>query len=230
MKFILFISISVLLVSCNNTLKQKDKNKEPGFTFRVIQLDRVPIINKNHVGSQDNKYGFEGGRIVEIEDTLHWFTAEISGDPQIVKMRIAHWKSKRGSDNWERVSTLYESSGEFTGKDTRAALWGPMPVFDSESELWNLFYVSYRAKPNTDSAWYLNHDGKIWRSVSTVKGLQGIYGPYAHDTLILEYGENSDSWEGLQGTDSFFPFQYKNNGMAFTEAPKPNLYPAGFGA
>jgi hypothetical protein len=92
---------------------------------------------------------------------------------------------------------------------------GPMPVFDEEKDVWNLFYVSYRARPNLDTAWLLNYDGRIWRSKSVRAGIEGIGGPYVEDSVILEYGENSDPWEGLQGVDSFFPFKVRSRWLAF---------------
>jgi len=36
--------------------------------------------------------------------------------------------------------------------------------------------------------------------------MEGIDGPYEDAGLILEPGKDSDPWEGLQGTDSFFPY------------------------
>jgi hypothetical protein len=215
-------------ISCTSLQKEQDKKISPDFYFKVVELDSIPVISRQHKGTEDNKYGFEGGRIVEIKDTLHWFTAEIFSDPKIVKMRIAHWKTKKNTDNWERVSTLYESSGEFTGSDTRSALWAPMPIYDEEKELWNLFYVSYRAKPNTDRAWYLNYDGRIWRSISREKGIDGISGPYINDKIILESGKKSDPWEGLQGTDSFFPFKVNGKWLGFYGSAQTQSRPCKF--
>ena len=219
------ITQSVLVfLFCIACKKATTENQE---LFEVIAVS-TPVIDSIHPHAKGNKYGFEGGRIVEIGDTLHWVTAEMSGDPKLVKMSIAHWKCRRGTDEWKRVSTLYESSGEFAGKDTRAALWGPMPIFDAENNEWNLFYVSYRAKENTDSAWYLNHDGKIWRSVSSFKGINGIGGPYVNDTVIMSWGKASDSWEGLQGTDSFFPYKVKNKWLAFYGSAQTQYVPCKF--
>lgn len=215
---------AIAFYGCNRE-QRKDKTDSHDFTLEVAELKRVPVIDRQHPGAADNRFGFEGGRIVELDDSLHWFTAEMFAEPKIVKMRLAHWKSKKGSDNWERVSTLYESSGEFTGNDIRSALWGPMPIYDEENELWNLFYVSYRAKPNTDSAWYLNHDGKIWRSTSSKGGLAGISGPYLNDSIVFEYGKASDSWEGLQGTDSFFPFKVDGKWLSFYGSAQTQYIP-----
>ncbi|NJO03392.1 MAG: hypothetical protein HC880_18425 [Bacteroidia bacterium] len=55
---------------------------------------------------------------------------------------------------------------------------------------------------------------KIWRAISETKGLQGIYGLYKDDKIILKNGEKADPWEGLQGIDSFFSFKVKDKWIA----------------
>jgi len=135
---------------------------------------------------------------------------------------LAHWVSGDRL-HWNRVSTLFASSGDFTGQDRRAALWAPMPVFDATKDLWNLFYVAYRAQPDTKTQFLGNYEGRIWRAVSTVKGIRGIDGPYHDMGVVLEPGKDSDSWEGLQGVDSFFPYLVGKRwfgfyGSAHTEA------------
>ncbi|HKS72639.1 MAG TPA: hypothetical protein VJQ82_05535, partial [Terriglobales bacterium] len=104
--------------------------------------------------------------------TYHLFTSEMIGDPHWVKMRLARWTSP-DCFHWTRVSTLKESSGSFTGKDQRAALWSPLPVFDPKENRWNLFYVAYQAAPDTDREWLTNHEGRIWRAISEVAGTNG---------------------------------------------------------
>ena len=194
------------------------------------QWDR-PILTIHSDGAQGNKYGFEGGRVLKLKGTYHLFTSEMVGDPHWVKMRLAHWTS---SDriHWTRESTLTESSGDFTGKDQRAALWSPLPVYDSQEGRWNLFYVAYQAAPDTAERWLTNHEGRIWRAVSTTPGEDGIGGPYKDIGIVLERGKGSDSWEGLQGTDSFFPYQvgdrwYALYGSAHTEKLPISLWQVG---
>jgi len=121
-------------------------------------------------------------------------------------MRMAHWKSADGI-KWQRISTLYESSGNFTGEDPRAALWAPMPYYNEKEGRWNLFYTAYRCKPNDPTGWYENYEGKIWRAVSTVPGYDGLDGPYEDVGIALQPGPDSGPWEGLQGTDSFYAYQ-----------------------
>jgi len=187
----------------------------------LVEQYPAPVITTRSRGAEGNQYGFEGGRVVKVGRTYHLFTSEMIGDPVWVRMRLAHWRSEDRL-RWTRVSTLYESSGEFEGKDPRAALWSPLPVYDAAEKCWNLFYVAYRAAPNTAAAFRMNHEGRIWRAVSNVKGEAGIGGPYRDVGIVLEPGPDSEPWEGLQGTDSFFPYRvgtrwYALYGSANTE-------------
>src|SRR5580692_11753202 len=116
-----------------------------------------PVLTIRSSGAEGNKYGFEGGRVIKQDGIYHLFTSEMVGDPHWVRMKLAHWKSRDGA-HWKRVGTLRESSGEFTGKDPRAALWSPMPIFDEGENLWNLFYVAYQAAPDSPKQWLTNHE------------------------------------------------------------------------
>ncbi len=180
----------------------------------VTKQFNEPILTIHSAGAEGNKYGFEGGRVVKLDGTYHLFTSEMVGDPHWVKMQLAHWTS-RDRLHWKRVSTLFESSGDFTGKDPRAALWSPMPIYDQAEGRWNLFYVAYQSAPDTSKEWLTNHEGRIWRAVSKVRGSGGIDGPYEDVGIILQRGKDSDPWEGLQGTDSFFPYTVGNKWYAF---------------
>lgn len=177
------------------------------------QIDR-PVLTVRSAGVEGNKYGFEGGRALKIDGAYHLFTSEMVGDPHWVKMKLAHWISLDRM-HWQRVGTLLESSGDFTGKDPRAALWSPMPVYDPAEARWNLFYVAYQAAPDTSREWLTNNEGRIWRAVSTTPGQGGINGPYQDAGIILQRGKDSDPWEGLQGTDSFFPYNIGDRWWAF---------------
>jgi hypothetical protein len=197
----------------------------------VIRQLNSPILTIRSAGAEGNKYGFEGGRVLKINNDYHLFTSEMVGDPHWVKMRLAHWVS-HDRLHWQRLGTLLESSGDFTGKDPRAALWSPMPVYDSKEGRWNLFYVAYQAAPDTAHEWLTNHEGRIWRAVSQTPGMGGIGGPYKDTGVILERGKNSDAWEGLQGTDSFFPYNVGDSwralyGSAHTESLPISLWQVG---
>jgi hypothetical protein len=179
----------------------------------LVEQHPAPVLTIRSPGAEGNRYGFEGGRVVKIGRTYHLFTSEMFGDPMWVKMRLAHWKSDDRL-HWTRVATLFESSGEFEGRDPRASLWSPLPVFDDRQSHWNLFYVAYSAEPNTPRQFRMNEQGRIWRAVSDVKGIDGIGGPYRDADIALKPGSDSASWEGLQGVDSFFPYRVGANWVA----------------
>lgn len=188
----------------------------PGQTVpRLVLVEQhpEPVLTVRTSGAEGNKYGFEGGRVVRLGRTYHLFTSEMIGDPIWVKMRLAHWRSDDRL-HWTRVATLFESSGEFEGKDPRASLWSPMPVYDDSEQQWNLFYVAYHAEPNTAQQFRMNEKGTIWRALSEVKGIDGLGGPYKDASVVMEPGPDSEDWEGLQGADSFFPYKVGNSWVA----------------
>lgn len=199
--------------------------------LQVVRQFDHPVLTIRSAGAEANKYGFEGGRVVKLKGIYHLFTSEMVGDPHWVKMKLAHWTSQ-DRVHWHRVGTVRESSGDFTGKDPKAALWSPMPVFDHAEHRWNLFYVAYQAAPDTDREWLTNHEGRIWRAVSEVPGPDGIGGPYRDAGVVMQRGADSDTWEGLQGTDSFFPYRvgdrwYAIYGSARTEHLPLSLWQVG---
>jgi len=193
----------------------------PEPALRLVLQHERPVITTRHPDAAANKYGFEGGRVVKIGAVYQLFTSEMVADPIWVKMRLGYWRSADGL-TWKRVTTVFESSGEFQGKDPRAALWSPLPVFDDAGNRWNLFYVAYRSAPGTGGQFLLNHKGEIWRAVSAKPGRDGIGGPYKDVGVVIRPGPDSGEWEGLQGTDSFFPYRvdgkwYALYGSARTE-------------
>jgi len=203
------ILIAICLFSSIACSAQKHNYK-----FEVIEVHDGPVLKKGDPGTEDNKYGFEGGTVFKYKGEYQLFTAERFDDPILVKMRLAHWKSKDGL-TWHRVSTLFESSGEFTGKDKAASFWSPMPFFNPEENRYNLLYVHYRAKPKDLTGWYLNYEGRIMRAVSQKKGKGGFGGPYKNVGYILEPDENDGPWVGLQGNDSFFAYQVGDTWYGF---------------
>ena len=211
--FNVVMTFTVITMSCGRppvrTICANDK---------IIEIEVVSVmdtvINRTSPGTEDNKYGFEGGRVVKVRDTYHLFTAEMYDDIRWVSMRLGHWESKNGID-WRRVGTVRQSDGDHTGRSQRAAIWGPMVVFNDEDNRWHLVYVCYKSKPDEPNAWYLAYDGVIQHAVSTVEGETGIYGPYEDKEILMRYDDNPDDWEGLQGTDSFFPYKIGKKWYAF---------------
>jgi len=186
----------------------------PGSRLTLVEQHPLPVITTKSAGAAGIRYGFEGGRVVKIGRTYHLFTSELAGNPVWVRMKLGHWRSDDRL-KWTRVSTIFESSGRFDGKDPRAALWSPLPVYDDAGGRWNMFYVAYESLPNTATQFRMNQNGRIWRATSTVPGLEGVGGPYRDEGIVLQPGPDSDPWEGLQGTDSFFPYRVGTEWYAF---------------
>lgn len=223
-----FIALLLLGLVCSAQTRTPDKSRNTLFArpasaaadagahvvLTLLDPHTGPVITKSTPGAENNKYGFEGGTAVKIGDTYHLATTEMPADPFAAKTRMAHWVS-RDRIHWTRVSTLYESSGECDGKDPRGALWSPMLFYDEANERWNLFYVAYNCLPNTPTQWLTNYGGQIWHAVSKSKGIEGIGGPYEDLGIILRPDAESEWWEGLQGTDSFYPYRIGKVWYAF---------------
>jgi hypothetical protein len=103
-----------------------------------------------------------------------------------------------------------------------------MPVFNEEDSTWYMTYVAYRCAPSTREQFLNNFDGRIWQARSTVKGREGLGGPYEDIGVIQEPGPLADPWEGLQGSDSFFPYKVGMKWLAFTGSAKTEKLPMKF--
>ena len=91
-----------------------------------------------------------------------------------------------------------------------------MVIFDPEHQLWNMFYVAYYSRgPDGTGRWYGAYDGHVIQATSTVPGMSGVDGPYVDRGVVLRPSAESEAWEGLQGSDSFFPFKVGDRWMAF---------------
>jgi len=180
-----------------------------------------------------NISAFEGSFYTRTSDGLYHYISAGEMAPAAgwsywerdIHMRFDHWVSHDGM-NWTHAGKIYESSGNFDGTDRRGSTWAPMLTYDEESELWHLFYVAYRGSPAYRTPLglyggkalhaYTQFDGEIWHSVSTVRGEQGIGGPYKDVGPILDqeslggFSPEKDSWEGDHGCDMFFPYRLRN--------------------
>jgi hypothetical protein len=144
----------------------------------LIRQHPGPVLTTRTNGAEGNRFGFEGGRVVKVDGTYHLFTSEMVGDPIWVRMKLGYWTSR-----------------------------DRLPVWDEAANRWNLFYVAYRSKPGDGASFTLNYEGQIWRALSRTPGRKGVGGPYDDVGVVMKPGEDSLPWEGLQGTDSFFPWK-----------------------
>jgi hypothetical protein len=207
----MILSAAVAAEDCGALPKPADDAPQMKFRLKIISASQEPVLGPKSPGAEEVLGGFEGGTVIKADGAFHAFITEMTTG---FATRLALWSSPDG-DHWTRTRTLFASSGDFTGQDRRAALWAAMPVYDEAHGAWNLFYVAYRSKPSPPTAWYANYDGEIVRAVSQVKGRHGFAGPYVDADVILSPEKDSDAWEGLQGTDSFFPYRAMNRWFGF---------------
>ena len=198
--------------------------------FTIIGGPDKPVIDEGMPGTESIFGGFEGGQMIKVGDTYHIFPTERAGEDgqpakyDRIKTRIGHWTSK-DAVNWERQSTLYQSSGVYAVSsfdnpmnDRRAAIWSYMPIFNEDKNRWQGHYLAYTC----DSVVAPNHSfGRIWRCESEVEGVEGIDGPYRDCGIVIEPGLDSQLWEGRQGVASFFPYRVGDKWLAFISGAYP---------
>lgn len=193
------------------SVTQSAEAENSEWRLKILEQSEKPLVTKDHPDAADNKYGFEGGKVIKCDGFYHWFPSEMSGDPYWVKVRIAYWRSKDG-DHWERIATVYESDGINSQNNPRSSFWSPMPVFNEAENRWNLFYISYRGPKQGEIG--KHHSGKLWRATSQTPGRAGIAGPYEPGHVIIEKDATSEPWEGQQGPASVSPYRLESGGWA----------------
>jgi hypothetical protein len=191
--------------------------------FDLVDWTTEPLIKQGDPGTQDIRCGFEGGCVIKQGGTYHYFPSERIGPNCTDLTRIGYWQSTDGL-RWNRVRTLYQSTGDHTGTDSRATLFAAMPTYDEAAKRWNVFYVSYYYKLKPDWG-YTHRWGHIYRGVSTVKGPQGIGGPYKDVGVIMQPDALTQRWEGHQGVDSFFAYPVGNKWLGFYGSAKTDVMP-----
>ena len=197
-----------------------------------------------------NKYGVEDGIVVRRADGgLTMICAEMYGDPKWVRMRLGVYKSADGMQ-WRRKRALRQSTVDLTGKSAHSSSWGPFFSHDPSNDTWMLSYVGYRGAQSNASGWLTNFDGTIYARYATSAGDKGLDGNFGEeddynsgggsngsvfdgDSILLtpdDFNVNGPwphTCQGLQGTDSMFPYQLNDGswaafvGTAHTEKPDP---------
>jgi hypothetical protein len=149
------------------------------------------------------------------------------GDQKWVKMRLGVWKSSYLDPlNWERVRSLRVSDENFNGSSQHSSSWGPFFIYDLMNDVWVLSYVGYRGAPSNGSGWLENFQGTIFAASAPIKGDAGLDTTFNDssyvnsDSIILEPSDwhINGPWphpcQGLQGTDSMYPYLLQNGTWA----------------
>ena len=212
-------------------------------TPRLVWAPHNASINAS--SDATNKHGLEDGIVVRRRDgTFSMIAASMYGDPIWVRMRLDVWHSQDAL-NWTKGRSLRASSANFDGSDPHSSSWGPFFVHDPRNDTWALSYVGYRGAPSNASGWLSNFRGTIFGAYARVAGDAGLDGDFEDagyadsDAILLQPDDfnTAGPWphvcQGLQGTDSMYPYQLADGtwaalvGTSHQETPDPWPIPGG---
>lgn len=198
----------------------------------------------NKTSNPGSQYGMEDGQVIRREDGgLTMISAEMYTKPYAVAMQFGIFKSSNGLD-WTRERTIRRSAGTTDGMDIHAAHWGPLLTKDPKTNTWVMSYVAYKALPSNGSGFLGNYQGTIFARNATAAGDAGLDGDWFESASGSKPAYDSDvevvapddfningPWpyrcQGLQGTDSFEPYQLADGswaallGTSHEETPNP---------
>jgi len=229
MRLVIFLQSVVLTCAA---VHERAPPSKPDCTASGVCLQLVWQPNWTQVNSTSfpgNKGGIEDGIVVRRADGgFSMIGAEMYGDPHWVAMRLGVYTSTDAL-HWEKSRTLRTSKGKFSG-EMHDATWGPFFLRNPVNDTWAISYVGYRCAANNASGWLDNFDGTIFMRYATAKGDAGLdsaFGEdggqgdaFAGDTKVIGPDDfNVDGpWphpcQGLQGTDSFYPYQLNDGSWA----------------
>ena len=191
-----------------------------------------------------SKSGMEDGIVVRRADGgFTMLAAEMYGSPYAVAMQLGVYHSPDGL-SWNRQRTLRRSAGTTSGTDLHAAHWGPLLTQNTANHTWLISYVGYKAAPNNASGFLANFEGTIFSRYAAQAGDAGLdsdFGEaasapapaYVGDEVLLApddfhvTGPWPHQCQGLQGPDSFAPYQIADGtwaalvGTSHQELPNP---------
>ncbi len=185
--------------------------QKPLAELKFVSIHSKPIIGYGHKGAEDVRFGYEGGTSQKVNGVYYLFTTEVVDTPKTARVRMAIWSSKDGV-KFTKKSIIAKSNGNWYDSTYRMATWSPMSVFDTERNVWSVFSVGYRRKPDATNVY--NMSGRILRHDSKVKGIKGIAGPYQEGGW-LNVEKKPDWWEGPGEIVSFFPYKIGEEWWAF---------------
>jgi len=60
---------------------QAARHPQSRVTLTIVEQRDTPVIRRGDPGTEQNKYGFEGGCVIKQNGVYHLFTSEMVGDP-----------------------------------------------------------------------------------------------------------------------------------------------------
>jgi len=224
----------LLLVAYTYTYGHTFVEDDPCPSVKLVWMPNSTQINSTSFPGTC-KHGVEDGIVVRRKDGgFSMVAAEMYADPMWIAMQLGIYGSSDGL-GWDRKRAVRRSSADVKdGNDPHAASWGPFFVHDPKNDTWLLSYVGYRSAPGNSSGWLENFEGTIYARYAEHAGDAGLdssFGEGAPQPNMTSPAFGGDRvlvrpddfkvngpWpyecQGLQGTDSFYPYQLEDGSWA----------------
>ncbi len=168
-------------------------NSHLPFHFAIERQFDQPVINTR---VRTPGLCLEGGVATKVGSLYRLFSCQFDHGNWNKPTRLVYLVSRDGI-KW-KFQAVIKAAATFRGIAT--PFWEPTPIFDHGKNRWYMFFVEYGGSSS--------EGGKIRMMASTVVGYdQGISGPWRDIGVIMGPGADSQAWEGVQGVDSFYPYQ-----------------------
>ena len=208
------------LTCCRRHLSPPAGQQRLSLTF-VSQSTQPVIDTLASPGTEDNQFGFEGGRVVKEGGRYYYFAAEMFAQPLDANMRVSVWSASKPMGPWLRERTIQQSNQsyplvQFTQQcnqpycawkgamrnrfvmqmqyscDPDDLLAAPWAPFPIFNEQENVWHVLY-VSYTCDGTWFVAvGGGNIFGARSLVHGRAGITGPYR--TYRVTFNNSSNRW------------------------------------
>ena len=166
---------------------------------------------------------------MKVGRTYHLFTSEMAGDPVWVRMKLGVLAQQRQAAlDADRDAVRVERRVR-RQRSARRALVAAACLRHGDRR-WNLFYVAYRAAPKTSTQFRMNHEGRIWRAVSSVQGRAASPARIATSAWCSNRDRRPSRGKGCRARTRFFPTASASNGMRSTAVRTPRRSRSNTGA
>jgi hypothetical protein len=95
--------------------------------LQLIEETQSACIAPGMPGTEDNRYGMEGGLVIKEAGTYHCFNTEVWGSPKLRRTRLAHWSSPDGI-RFTRQGTVIQPGTEPEAVTCAQEPWSPYPI------------------------------------------------------------------------------------------------------
>jgi len=201
---------ALVLSTSSETINQRTKP-----VIQFLYEETKPVLDARATpGTEDNMFGFEGGRVIKEGGKYYYFTAELFRFPVDANMRIALWRADQMSGPWHRIRTIQQSNQSYPQAvfkqqcnqgycawqnasrerfrmyieyvcDPNDLLGSPWAPFPIFDEVDNRWHVLY-VSYMCDGTWMVSAGGgNIFGARSVAAGLQGIEGPYITYGVVI---------------------------------------------